>query len=136
MSAKDVLSSQWGRLGLRGFMQVPQRFSDKLDLLASSFNLEKPVLVLGQGEFMHASFLVAQALEARGATCFAQSTTRSPVMVYGAIEAAQRVPDPLGDGVAHYLYNLKPDTYGAIVCLLYTSPSPRDLSTSRMPSSA
>ena len=25
---------------------------------------------------------------------------------------------------------------GAIVCLLYTSPSPRDLSTSRMPSSA
>ena len=27
-------------------------------------------------------------------------------------------------------------TYGAWSCLLYTSPSPRDLSTSRMPSSA
>ena len=27
-------------------------------------------------------------------------------------------------------------TAGLIVCLLYTSPSPRDLSTSRMPSSA
>ena len=27
-------------------------------------------------------------------------------------------------------------TYEAYVCLLYTSPSPRDLSTSRMPSSA
>ena len=26
--------------------------------------------------------------------------------------------------------------YGCNVCLLYTSPSPRDLSTSRMPSSA
>ena len=26
--------------------------------------------------------------------------------------------------------------YGAYICLLYTSPSPRDLSTSRMPSSA
>ena len=25
---------------------------------------------------------------------------------------------------------------GEIICLLYTSPSPRDLSTSRMPSSA
>ena len=25
---------------------------------------------------------------------------------------------------------------GALICLLYTSPSPRDLSTSRMPSSA
>ena len=30
-----------------------------------------------------------------------------------------------------------PDTYGLLkICLLYTSPSPRDLSTSRMPSSA
>ena len=29
--------------------------------------------------------------------------------------------------------NSKPSDYG---CLLYTSPSPRDLSTSRMPSSA
>ena len=28
---------------------------------------------------------------------------------------------------------MKPQTY---ICLLYTSPSPRDLSTSRMPSSA
>ena len=29
-----------------------------------------------------------------------------------------------------------PKSGGAISCLLYTSPSPRDLSTSRMPSSA
>ena len=28
------------------------------------------------------------------------------------------------------------ETTGQIICLLYTSPSPRDLSTSRMPSSA
>ena len=28
------------------------------------------------------------------------------------------------------------NTYGMPICLLYTSPSPRDLSTSRMPSSA
>ena len=31
---------------------------------------------------------------------------------------------------------LKPDLDRPIICLLYTSPSPRDLSTSRMPSSA
>ena len=30
----------------------------------------------------------------------------------------------------------KPDSYSSGDCLLYTSPSPRDLSTSRMPSSA
>ena len=32
--------------------------------------------------------------------------------------------------------SLDPDTWAMIACLLYTSPSPRDLSTSRMPSSA
>ena len=37
-----------------------------------------------------------------------------------------------------YLYAKQPFTLGAEknICLLYTSPSPRDLSTSRMPSSA
>ena len=32
-------------------------------------------------------------------------------------------------------YNMS-ETYQVTICLLYTSPSPRDLSTSRMPSSA
>ena len=32
--------------------------------------------------------------------------------------------------------NLQPQALEAEDCLLYTSPSPRDLSTSRMPSSA
>ena len=30
----------------------------------------------------------------------------------------------------------RPESIGVQTCLLYTSPSPRDLSTSRMPSSA
>ena len=33
-------------------------------------------------------------------------------------------------------YDAKGIAFGASICLLYTSPSPRDLSTSRMPSSA
>ena len=41
--------------------------------------------------------------------------------------------DPLGMMKSEYLDELHPESYG---CLLYTSPSPRDLSTSRMPSSA
>ena len=38
----------------------------------------------------------------------------------------------------HYKLLFHPDLYfgEAYTCLLYTSPSPRDLSTSRMPSSA
>ena len=34
------------------------------------------------------------------------------------------------------LYKVQVKTTNSIYCLLYTSPSPRDLSTSRMPSSA
>ena len=33
-------------------------------------------------------------------------------------------------------YDQKGNCFNVITCLLYTSPSPRDLSTSRMPSSA
>ena len=51
-------------------------------------------------------------------------------------------PDILVDGSASpHTFQLKPSHASMlqeadIVCLLYTSPSPRDLSTSRMPSSA
>ena len=34
------------------------------------------------------------------------------------------------------LFDISPSLAASISCLLYTSPSPRDLSTSRMPSSA
>ena len=44
---------------------------------------------------------------------------------YGSTEVPQRVVDPI--------YESGKSIY---TCLLYTSPSPRDLSTSRMPSSA
>ena len=41
--------------------------------------------------------------------------------------------DPLGLLKTDYLEELHPESYG---CLLYTSPSPRDATLSRMPSSA
>ena len=37
---------------------------------------------------------------------------------------------------ATYVEPITPEIVEKIICLLYTSPSPRDLSTSRMPSSA
>ena len=39
-------------------------------------------------------------------------------------------------GYMHAAARIKPNRAAACICLLYTSPSPRDLSTSRMPSSA
>ena len=50
------------------------------------------------------------------------------VKPYSVIELMARVRSQLR--------RVRPSTVGEKVCLLYTSPSPRDLSTSRMPSSA
>ena len=43
---------------------------------------------------------------------------------------------PIYGGTDHMLRHVVPNKLGLNICLLYTSPSPRDLSTSRMPSSA
>ena len=53
----------------------------------------------------------------------------------GLLDAAQIHPECVIE--SSFLYELLRDSLAPLtVCLLYTSPSPRDLSTSRMPSSA
>ena len=42
----------------------------------------------------------------------------------------------ISDDITNYDINIAQNTIDVTTCLLYTSPSPRDLSTSRMPSSA
>ena len=63
--------------------------------------------------------------------------------VYNAIVWQCRRTAPLVDRLRKSYFDvikrktgLVPDPYFSSTCLLYTSPSPRDLSTSRMPSSA
>ena len=52
---------------------------------------------------------------------------------FQATRATSRSSRVLG---VHFLVYFEPVRVLGLVCLLYTSPSPRDLSTSRMPSSA
>ena len=54
---------------------------------------------------------------------------RLPGMLFLAVDGDKETTNRLH-------IDLRPDDQEAEVCLLYTSPSPRDLSTSRMPSSA
>ena len=60
--------------------------------------------------------------------------------VYGLQQAMAGELLEFEDGTEGIALNLEDDNVGAVLmgegCLLYTSPSPRDLSTSRMPSSA
>ena len=60
----------------------------------------------------------------------------NPVSDFQATNEISEVPG--GDDSGNELAGVNPDkSDGKVIsCLLYTSPSPRDLSTSRMPSSA
>ena len=75
----------------------------------------------------------SQDLAKRGESLIRQSSNRYLTTVRIAFRAKQRRFDDF-DGLLEES-SVKP-VQRAIVCLLYTSPSPRDLSTSRMPSSA
>ena len=75
---------------------------------------------------------VLNAAEAAGITlpsscCSGVCTTCAAVISEGSVEQ----PDAMG-----VKGELQQQGYSLLCCLLYTSPSPRDLSTSRMPSSA
>ena len=76
-------------------------------------------LVIGSGAREH---IIAQRLVDSGVSVYSVITNRNP----GLIELSK---DFLF--IQNYRNNLK-----EIVCLLYTSPSPRDKRQSRMPSSA
>ena len=59
-------------------------------------------------------------------------TTKNPETI--ALHGGDYRSDPATTAVAVPIY--RTTSYQFNSCLLYTSPSPRDLSTSRMPSSA
>lgn len=65
------------------------------------------ILVLGTGEFTWEAFRVGLALEACGADVACQSTTRSPALVEADLRACLTFADNYGDGIPHYLYNVR-----------------------------
>ncbi|TWI63565.1 phosphoribosyltransferase-like predicted ribonucleoside biosynthesis protein [Pseudoduganella lurida] len=101
----------FGRTGLAHRLTVP---SSIVAALASSVQPGESVLVLGTGEFMHAPFVLACALEDRGIDVAVQSTTRSPILQWGAIGSRLAFADNYGEGVANYLYNVRPGQYAHV----------------------
>jgi Phosphoribosyl transferase/TRSP domain C terminus to PRTase_2 len=67
-------------------------------------------LVVGSGEFAYRPLLLAERLEAEGATAWLQATTRSPIRVGGAITHARSFPALDGEPRIEYLYNI-PDEH-------------------------
>jgi len=112
--AERGASTAFGRLGLARVLRTPAALADRL---AATIARDEPVLVLGTGEFMHASTLLGAALERRGLDVVVQSTTRSPILTWGAVGHALTFPDNYGEGIPNFVYNVAPGQYRhVLVC--------------------
>lgn len=97
----------WGRLGV----------ADSRLMLGKDIQVKdgERILVLGSGEFVWQPFLLSERLEEAGATVHYSSTTRSPISVGHAIEAALSFHDNYGLGIPNYTYNIFPARYDRII---------------------
>lgn len=116
----DGIVTDPGRIGLiAGRWRAPIR----LDGLPS-----QPLTIIGTGEYAYTPFRLALALEEEGHDVYFQSTTRSPILVGDAIASRREFPDPYGEGVSNYLYNLDPGRWPVVVyehpVLLAAHPPP------------
>ena len=113
-------STRFGRLGLCRALNAPEHLAERL---AGEFAPGATVAVLGTGEFMHAATLLGAALARRGVDVKVQSTTRSPILTWGAVSHALRFPDNYGEGVANFIYNIAPGQYDHVLVCHETAPN-------------
>lgn len=90
-----------GRLGLSQSITLPPGLVERCRSLIGA----SEALVVGTGECMHPAFRLGLELQRLGHDVAVQSTTRSPLIVAGAIADATRVTDPYGEAIPNFLYN-------------------------------
>jgi hypothetical protein len=113
-------SAAFGRLGVAAQLPLPSALAARL---ATGIAAGERVLVLGTGEFMHPAFLLGRALETHGVDATVQSTTRSPILEWGAVASALSFPDNYGEGIANFVYNVVPGQYDHVFVCHETPPT-------------
>ncbi len=109
--------AQMGPFSARLGTDQPLHLPDTLVTnLVKQVPVEQPVLVLGTGEFMHPAFCVARWLADLGYKVRVQSTTRSPILMGADIQSCITIPDPYGEAIPNYLYNVNPGVQSMILC--------------------
>ncbi|HLD66153.1 MAG TPA: phosphoribosyltransferase domain-containing protein, partial [Pseudomonas sp.] len=73
------------------------------------------ILVLGTSEYVWRPFLLAEALEHRGADVHFSSTSRSPIALGHAVQHALAFNDNYGLGIANFLYNVAPGQFDRVL---------------------
>lgn len=117
---KEQLPSVFGRLGK---MEAVQLDGNQLYPLTKMIAPNERVLILGTGEFMHPAFLLGQFLEARDISVAIQSTTRSPILQWGAVKESIQFWDNYNEGVLNFLYNGAREQYHHCLICHETPPS-------------
>jgi len=110
----------FGRLGLDRALGLPIAL---VQHLKADISQNERVMVLGTGEFMHMAFVLGRALEADGVNVVVQSTTRSPILQWGAVTHILNFPDNYGEGVGNFLYNTVPGQYDHVFICHETPPN-------------
>lgn len=113
-------SAGFGRLGVNRQLEQPHELAARL---SAAIAPHERVLVLGTGEFMHMAFLLGRALEAGGVDVVVQSTTRSPILKWGAVGHILNFPDNYGEGVENFIYNVAPGQYAHVFICHETPPN-------------
>lgn len=107
---KDLFNS-FGRVGCEKLT------IDFKSLISNLPKKNERVLVIGTGEFMNVSYLLAGFLKSYTSAVFVQSTTRSPIMLGNDIQSLMEFKDNYGEQVDNFLYNVKDQSYDhAYVC--------------------
>jgi hypothetical protein len=114
-------STRFGRLGLSAALPLPGMLAARL---AQEFAPGARVAVLGTGEFMHPATLLGCALERLGVDVKVQSTTRSPILTWGAVSHALSFADNYGEGVPNFIYNIAPGQYDHVLVCHETAAGP------------
>lgn len=107
----SLKSPTWGR--------IPTQ--DTSAHLALEAELNERILVLGSGEYVWSSFLLAEHLAAQGADVKFSAITRSPIALGHAIKKSIAFSDNYGLGIQNFVYNVDPKDYDRILITVETA---------------
>ena len=82
---------------------------------------DERILVLGSGEYVWSSFLLAEYLQQQGADVKFSAITRSPIAVGHAIQSALAFSDNYGLGIQNFVYNINPQDYDRVLITVETT---------------
>lgn len=109
--AFDTLAQPtWGRLPIQ----------DSSAHIRLAVQPDERILVLGSGEYVWSSFLLAEYLQQQGADVKFSAITRSPIAVGHAIQSALAFSDNYGLGIQNFVYNINPQDYDRVLITVET----------------